>query len=287
MRRALALPGSEKAYSSIPPTTTTSRATTVAPIATTHDPRSASLAPTSNRPNPPSWTNDEDDLDFRVPEGPDDLGIDPDINRGELPELPDNSDYGPDKERDVENSINGGEENEEEVDDEDTSWDNGEPLTAEERIEIMRLDVFSRAEEMKRRRRKRIDAEDMSWDNGEPLTPEERIEVMKLDKRARANEMQRRKRKRLDQEDASWDNGEPLTTEERAEMMCLPVYERTRAMNIRRNKRMEQELRDGYASFFKDIGGQRREKAPPKPRPRTAATSQDEIERRRSTRNKR
>jgi hypothetical protein len=44
----------------------------------------------------------------------------------------------------------------------DTSWDNGEPLTAEERAKISKLDLLSRAQEMKRRRRERLDREDNS-----------------------------------------------------------------------------------------------------------------------------
>lgn len=126
-----------------------SKATTIAPVATTHNPHSALLGSTSNSPNPLSWTNDEDDLDFRVPKGSDDLGIDPNVNHSEPPELPD---YRPDKEGNMENGINEGEDNGEEVDKKDISWDNGESLTAKECIKIMQLDVFSHTEEMKRRR---------------------------------------------------------------------------------------------------------------------------------------
>lgn len=41
----------------------------------------------------------------------------------------------------------------------DQTWDNGEPLTEEERAHLLTLDTFSRAEDMKRRRRKRMEEE--------------------------------------------------------------------------------------------------------------------------------
>ena len=44
-----------------------------------------------------------------------------------------------------------GEQGLEEEEEEDTSWDNGEFLTTEECAKIMKLDVFSRAQEMKHR----------------------------------------------------------------------------------------------------------------------------------------
>lgn len=39
------------------------------------------------------------------------------------------------------------------------AWDNGEPLTDDERSHLLTLDTFSRAEEMKRRRRQRMEEE--------------------------------------------------------------------------------------------------------------------------------
>lgn len=81
----------------------------------------------------------------------------------------------------------------------DTSWDNGEPLTAEERAKISKLDLLSRAQEMKRRRRERLDREDNSWDNGEPLTPEERGAIMQLPRYERERAMNIRRNKRMTQ----------------------------------------------------------------------------------------
>jgi hypothetical protein len=83
--------------------------------------------------------------------------------------------------------------------DDDTSWDNGEPLTAEERANILKLDIFSRAQEMKRRHRERLDREDNSWDNGEPLTPEERAAMMRLPRYERERAMNIRRNKRMTQ----------------------------------------------------------------------------------------
>jgi hypothetical protein len=81
--------------------------------------------------------------------------------------------------------------------DDDMEWDNGEPLTAQERAKMMKMDSFSRAEEMKRRRRKRLDEEDTSWDNGEPITAEERSALMKLSRYEREREMNIRRNRRL------------------------------------------------------------------------------------------
>lgn len=41
----------------------------------------------------------------------------------------------------------------------DPSWDNGEPLAEDERTHLLTLDLFSRVQEMKRRRRKRLEME--------------------------------------------------------------------------------------------------------------------------------
>lgn len=92
----------------------------------------------------------------------------------------------------------------------DLEWDNGEPLTENERKWIMTKDKFSRAQEMNRRRRIRLEAADTT----------------------------------------SWDNGEPLTDKERHQIMRMSLYERVRAMNIRKNKRLARELAEEYQALF-------------------------------------
>jgi hypothetical protein len=80
--------------------------------------------------------------------------------------------------------------------DNDIEWDNGEPLTAQERAKMMEMDSFSRAEEMKCCQRKRLE-EDTSWDNGEPITAKEHSALMKLSWYEREQEMNIQRNQRL------------------------------------------------------------------------------------------
>ena len=96
-------------------------------------------------------------------------------------------------EKQPETTMSGSDSTEDEGDD----WDNGEPLTADERANLMKLDHFSRTEQMKHRLRKRRDEEDMSWDNGEPLTAEERAALMGLSRYEREKEMNIKRNRRL------------------------------------------------------------------------------------------